>query len=491
MKMFRVFAIVAPLLLVCACSGGGGTTTSSVATWEKFRHDINNTGAGVAAVATPAALAIQNGHIRSVPVDSATPGPVSSSAAIALGDTIYVGSESGTLAAFDTSLNVRWRMTSCACPTPTPGSGMAPASTLGPIVSSPAVSSLTGPTSIFVGSMNGQVFGFTDNGTSPPACTACFAPPADEFGPGASVTVTFASSPTFTTDPVVLTVSSVFIGARLDVQPQGGSPRTIGKVYAINNNGTLNWEFPRQGAADIAAVTSSPALGSGNTLYFADAAGFLYALTADGTLKWKMAIGPVADSTLPFAPSPMTTANFIISPTADGSIVLITPDQLVNLRIASGDVAFSSSLAVGELSAFTPTPVESPTQPSGPSPTQTATPTAGSPSFVFGVTHSGNVLAMDVNLPTPTVFPPQTPIPAPVISSPALSPDGFLVFGSTDGHLHMVDTGTGLEPSGWPVLLVPTPGATPAAIRSSPSIGSDGTIYVGSDDGQLYAVGLP
>ena len=79
----------------------------------------------------------------------------------------------------------------------------------------------------------------------------------------------------------------------------------------------------------------------------------------------------------------------------------------------------------------------------------------------------------------------QTPITAPVLSSPALSSDGFLVFGDSDGQLHAVSTADGSELTGFPIRL------TSRAIRSSPSIAADGTIYVGADDGRLYAVGLP
>ena len=72
-----------------------------------------------------------------------------------------------------------------------------------------------------------------------------------------------------------------------------------------------------------------------------------------------------------------------------------------------------------------------------------------------------------------------------MISSPALSIDGFLVFGDGDGQLHAVSTADGSELAGFPIQL------SSRAIRSSPSIAGDGTIYVGADDGMLYAVGLP
>jgi outer membrane protein assembly factor BamB len=106
--------------------------------------------------------------------------------------------------------------------------------------------------------------------------------------------------------------------------------------------------------------------------------------------------------------------------------------------------------------------------------------------FVYAVTQSGQIVGFDPLQPTPTVFPtPQTPVPAPVLSSPALSADGFLVFGDSVGQLHAVSTADGSELAGFPISLAA------GAIRSSPSISGDGTIYVGADDGRLYAVGEP
>jgi len=63
-------------------------------------------------------------------------------------------------------------------------------------------------------------------------------------------------------------------------------------------------------------------------------------------------------------------------------------------------------------------------------------------------------------------------------SSPALSPDGILYFGSGDHHLYAVSTNRSVR---WTF-------ETGLDIKSSPAIGSDGTIYVGSRDRKFYAV---
>jgi outer membrane protein assembly factor BamB len=493
MSISRFCLTALPLVLLWACSsgGGGGTTTTSQVPWEKFRHDANNSGAAGAAISAI------NLTPRSTPVDAPTPpavpGAISSSPAIAQDGTVYIGSEGGTLAAFDGDLNLKWRRTSCeACP--------AGSQDLGPLISSPAIYTLNGQTSIFIGSSAGSVFAFQDDGTGEPTCSACFQPFAATPSPGPTPVVKFLSSPNFTTDPVIFTVNGVFIGAQIEL-PDG---RSVGRFYALNSDGSLRWQYPPGNESDSGPVTSSPALGIGNAWYYTTSDGYLYALTADGRLIWKELIGPMSGptpgSTPPFAPAVLTTASYVITPTGGGDVLAITPDQVFQFRIAAAGSEVSSSLAFGIAAGVTPSPTavvtatapaeptatETPTAPFGPTATPTPTPTVGAPSFVYAVTRSGQIIAFDPLQPTPTVFPPaQTPIPAPVLSSPALSSDGFLVFGDSGGWLHAVSTADGSELTGFPIPLAA------GAIRSSPSIAGDGAIYVGADDGRLYAVGLP
>lgn len=498
MKISVPLSVAVLCLVAWACSGGGGGSSPSgiTAGWEKFRHDPSNSGLGSGSVAA------NNGHKQSVQVDESTPpSAISSSPGITLDDaTVYVASEGGTFAALPRTLGTpRWKVTACSVTPAMHQAGGCPEGqqALGALMSSPALYFLSGQsdnplnnqTSIFIGSNNGSVFAFQDAGTNQVTCAACFRP--TNLGSGAAVK--FLSSPSFTTDLAVATINGVFIGAHID-WPDG---RSTGKLYALNRDGSMNWEFPRPGNPDIGAVTSSPALGIGDTWYFTAADDYLYALARDGTLKWKSPIGTVVDPTVPFAVSPLTNSTAVLAATADGFIYAMNQDGSPLWRSAPSNSGFAGSLAAGGVAALTATvaptatpaaatPTPQPVVSGTATATPTATPTAAPQSFIYGITKSGEVIRLNIRVPTPNLIPVRAPIAPPVVSSPALSADSYLIFGTDDGTLHAVNTSDGSEPSGWPVQLT-----NGAAIRSSPSIANDGTIYVGADDGMLYAVGLP
>jgi len=492
MNVTRVAMALLSLTVVCSCSGGGGggSTTGPLSPWEKFRHDLSNSGAASGAVGSNPGM-----NQWMVQVDEGTPARITGSPVIDIDGTVYVGSEGSTFAAVEASGTVRWRVTTCSiCP---PGQ-----QDLGTLISSPGVYTLSPTTSLFIGSgfkdqERGGLFAFEAVGTAPPTCTVCFRPRGADFSSNAVVrSAAFVSSPSFTVNPVTLTVAGTFIGAQVTIE-QAGTTRSVGKLYAVNSDGTVRWQFPLPGdPADLGgAITSSPALGIADAVYFTAADDNLYALAADGTLKWKFRIataGERSDPRVPFTASPLS-ANVVYTGTAAGEITAVNPDGTFRWRVPApdGDVSgFAASLAFGRQALMTPTDTPSPT----PTPTgsraimPTATPTPLlSLDRLFGVTRSGRVLVIDVDQAAPVAEPVPVAVPldpgAAVLSSPALSSDGYLVFGDTTGKLHAVNTATGVEPDGWPVVLTDQP------IRSSPSIGGDGTVYVGADDGMLYAVG--
>ncbi len=472
--------------------------------WPKFRHDFSNTGnqpsGSVESIATT---------VKAVQVDAGQPSAISASPAITLGGSVYVGSESGTLLATDANLNVKWRVTSCTQPpppaTPIPATcDLCAGPGLGPLVSSPAVYTQpqTSVTTIVVASENGCVYGFQDEGTTA-SCVACFRPMDYDSGITAA---SFVSSPTFAVNPATLNLTGFFIGATLDRQAA-----EEGRLYAINTDSSLKWEFPSSSVPPaIGPITSSPAFGTGGSLYFTTDDASLYALTANGTLQWRLpapthapgsptpvgipSLTPTPEPcppglSLPFAPSPLT-ANVIYVPTTGDGIFAIPPDGTISWQLSVPNEVLAASLAIGAQGEYTPTPLPagtpSPTPPYLGSPSPTLTPVIVN-STIFGVTKSGMLLVVDAL--TGRLLAPSGPLPTPVsgcvVSSPALSADLFLVFGTGNGMLYSVNTVDGTGPPKWPLTL--TGGA---AIRSSPAISFSGVIYVGADDGKLYAVGI-
>jgi outer membrane protein assembly factor BamB len=482
MNVVRALLAIVPLLGLYGCSGGGGSTPVASIAWEKFRHDTSNSGGGNGLVAD------NNGIIKwQTQIDQT---PISSSPAIDINGTIYIATEGGTLAALNsTNGSINWSVCTCdapgsgtalSCPSGTPSS-------LGKLISSPAVYFFNTVTYIFIGSAGGAgspggaVYMFQDNGTTR-TCVARFQPKDSN---NVMIPSSFISSPAFTTNPFTLAVSGVLIGATADVTQHG-------TMYALNSDGSLIWQYPRVGTNEgpIGAVTSSPALGAANAVYFTAADGNLYALANNGTFKWRFPIGSVSGD--PFSASPITTA-VVFAASADGKISAIDPDGSFRWQVSSpGGAGFVSSLAIGDQATTTPTLTPTipptPTPPPGASPTPTATVTPVFPvTTIFGVTTAGTLVLVDTTTGAMKMIPPPaTPIVGPVVASPFTSADQFLVVAAADGKLHSINTLTGEEPTNWPVTL-----AQGVPIRSSPSVDNNGVIYVGADNGIVYAVGTP
>jgi outer membrane protein assembly factor BamB len=502
MKFLTLMCVALACLAGVGCGGGGGSSTQSTAVpaWERFRHDAGNSGHG-------SGFFSQNtGTIRSVEIDPGS--AISASPTIPLGGWLYVASEGGRFAAVDpTTLGVRWNVSSCQPPASSdPHACPASSQPLGMIQSSPTAYTLNGVTTLAFGSSAGTVLGFSDSGGSAPSCLFCFAPSVQDFATDevaatdiASIEPTFVSSPVFSFNSYLATVDGIYIGAAITVTLVDGPSVQVGKVYALNTDGSLKWQFPAPGAAAMGGVTSSPALGTGPTLYFTTDDGTLRAITLAGDQVWPpVFIGPVRDPNALFAGSTVLSTAAVYVGTVDGAVVAINVDGTQRWRVLPStddpDPGFATSLALGP-QAPTPTPeqFETPTPEPNTTPTPSPTPVLGaSTQRVFGVTRSGRLTMLDAAFGS-NALPPSSPISTSglVYSSPALSGDGYVIFGTDDGKLYSVSTATGEVPSGWPIQL-PTNGGGSGpykAIRSSPTIATSGTIFVGADDGRLYAVG--
>jgi outer membrane protein assembly factor BamB len=253
----------------------------------------------------------------------------------------------------------------------------------------------------------------------------------------------------------------------------------------------------------------------------------------------------LSDTGLLFSPSVVSSGSLFVGG-VDGTIHAMNPDGTFRWSSQIEGQRLTSSLVIGSQGepTETPEPEETPT-PTGTlvEPSITTTPTATQTplrlnSTLLGVTESGTLVALDSSngkIISPAGLMPSTPTEGTVVSSPALSADLFLTYGTTGGQLFSINTANGqlprfcsggdndgdlctdnidcvdgfCAPSVWPILLPRScrtgerrsrlcdddddcPGSVceRPAIRSSPSMDLDGTIYFGADDGRLYVVGV-
>src|SRR5262249_32972327 len=66
-------------------------------------------------------------------------------------------------------------------------------------------------------------------------------------------------------------------------------------------------------------------------------------------------------------------------------------------------------------------------------------------------------------------------------SSPAISEDGNVYVGSSDGKLYSISAADGT--TNWPPFNANSP-----FVHYSPAVGRDGTIYIANENGKLYAI---
>lgn len=532
------------LFSAIACGGGGGGSTPlAVSVWNQFRHDSGRRGAG------GTSLGVNDGAIRAVlvddPNDPNTPvGPISASPVIDSDGYIYAASESGTIRAFDPNdLSTRWLVAEC-CPK---GSVLCN-DRLGSISSTPAVYENGDFKTVIAASRatsaSGRVYLIDIDELADPIAPDCrdMFPPKTGTVPGleAGATLDFLSSPTFTINSVTGSISRVVIGARVTTPGATGS---TGKVFALNNDGSLRWQYPAPGEAPIAGISASPTLAFTNVIYVATDDGTLLMLTQDGELKRRISIPNLVRPQFLFAPS-ASVANAVYIGAADGSLYAFNHDGSPRWVTRYPGQTFGGSLAVSVQSipeeTSTPTPLASatPTPTSTVYPTETATPTftpQRATSNVFALSDAGKLIFL--NEQNGAEVPPSgTPIPidGTVTGSPVVSADLYVAFTSDAGVVYVVDSSTLRTPhqceggslagahcvhdedckDGGACVThfpVPLPGKCAAStpptecrldedcgasakcqrpnIRSSIAVSDDGKIFVGADDGKLYEIG--
>ena len=206
------------------------------------------------------------------------------------------------------------------------------------------------------------------------------------------------------------------------------------RIYAVNPNGTEKWHYKTGDA-----ITSDPAIGDDGTIYIGSQDSYLYAMNPNGTLKWRYKTGdPVR--------GPPSIAD-------DGTIYIGSVDKHLHAVFPNGTMKWKHY--VGDEIATNPSIAEDGTIYGGGKRLWAINPN-GTRKWTFNLGSQRDITA----------------------SSPAISADGMIYFGTNIG-----------DSSGGEIIAVNPDGTerwrkkiAGKWVDSSPSIGEDGTVYIGSAD---------
>jgi outer membrane protein assembly factor BamB len=385
-----------------------------------------------------------------------------SSPIIGLDDTVYVGTGNGLIALHDrgSSLTEFWRFTgyrsdgtvcsvsgtacfsdrdcsdgeicTCACDPANEG-----CNSVGSISATPAV---TIEKDLAAATDGGRIFALRDIGDGRFACKWIFPPPLSPPLSGSLL-----SSPVLMTDSADGSLVSVILGT-----PDG-------RLLALNGDGSVKWSFPATGDT-LGALSSSPALGGGQSILFSAPDGFLYALDFTGRQRWRYPTG-ASQAMVPLLPSPSVSAATYTVGSA-GVLFAVNPDGTEKWRFAANAEISTSPGFVNQTFENVVIEDEEPNGDETMGPTPTPTPEITLEVIVYTVDERGTVYGVRdedgtvlryrdsedvvhearVNLPEPA---------SGVVSSPAISSDFFVIFGTDDGFLYArrFDGGVPCDPS--------------------------------------------
>lgn len=306
----------------------------------------------------------------------------------------------------------------------------------------------------------------------------------------------FRSSPTIAKD------GTIYIGAVFDLKPvlnvmyNREMDYGVPKLYALNPDGTVKWEFVVGGI--LGGTYNSPTLGADGTIYigsggskmtdYAQGGNRLWAINPDGTAKWYF-----EGQEAVYSSAAIGDDGTIYIGWGDGSLFALTPDGKEKWRFTRKE---------GDFSVFDSTPVIG----------KDGTIYAGSTNKnLYAITPDGQekwyFTALDMVEASPSIGPDGTIYVGTIAkdsqdknlyalnpdgtlkwqfetgdgvsATPAISAEGTLYFGSYDGNLYA------LNPDGTEKWRYRADGG----IALPPAIDKDGTIYFGSWDHHLYAIG--
>ena len=326
-------------------------------------------------------------------------GKVSSSPAIGLDGTIYVGSYNGFVYALNPNNGVLKWLASVGASVPSspaigsdgiiyvgsldsrvyalnPDDGSVKwksNQTGGEIYSSPAIGS---DGTIYVGSYDGYTYALNLNGT--------FKWTSNQTGDGVH------SSPAIGSD------GTIYVGS-LD-----------NNIYALNpNDGSIKWNFPTGGS-----VYSSPAIGSDGTIYVGSYDGYIYALNPDdGSIKWH---SPTGNSV--YSSPAIGSDGTIYVGSYDGYIYALNPDD--------GSIKWKSEW-IGKIYS---------------------SPAIGSDGVIYVGSSNKKVYALNPDGSLKWTY----STGGEIWSSPAIISDGTIYVGANNGFYALTSTSQGLADSSWP-----------------------------------------
>ena len=231
-----------------------------------------------------------------------------------------------------------------------------------------------------------------------------------------------------------------------------------GYFYAINTDGTLKWKYKTEGSVSYPASIDQNGviyLGGGDAHSGPDSN--LYAFNPDGTLRWKY------DTKALRVGSPAIGSDGLIYvPAAPDLIVL---DSSGNLKWKKGsEVGFQNIIKVAYAEECGPPPL---------------------PACSGGAQPPTGDMPQPGNGDTPQPLPVESGVAG--IITPAISSDGTIYIGNSQGILSAVDSKT--QEVKWTYQT----GADPKqpgfrGLPSFPLVDKEGTVYIGSVDGKMYAV---
>jgi outer membrane protein assembly factor BamB/Tol biopolymer transport system component len=273
-------------------------------------------------------------------------------------------------------------------------------------------------------------------------------------------------------------------GTMVRSSPLIGSDETIyigstdGNLYAVNNDGTLNWRFTTTSGSGI--QLSSPAIDSYGTVYVG-ASNNLYAVNPDGTEKWNFTIGGGIKHSIAIGSDGTI---YVGSAGSDYKLYAINPDGTEKWNFMAGGgvcspaIDFDGTIYVGSsdnnLYAINPDGSEKWRFTTGDN--VHSAPAIDSNRIIYVGSHDNRLYAINPNGSEKWSFLTGGNIGGG--TSPAIGSDGTIYVGSDDYNLYAI------YPDGtekWSFT-------TGCLVQTAPAIGSDETIFVGADDYNLYAI---